>query len=268
MGRLLAALLIASVIFALLMRPYGPATSMRKVAGSYLWNLDTGNLEEAYGLLTDSLRGEVAVPLLEHLSDSTAPGRLLLKGREARGYAVAEKGADGSSRMVWLRREGDGWRVGGDSSLDGVLGRASMMCREHAGEVVLPSVMAGRSPENYSCPVTGAAYHLSPDSGRLVCPAGHLGDGLNVTGLACSQRRDSVAATVAEYLAEGHPYPSSLPEMWRSSGGRFGQRGGYRCPDNAYAYYRLLPDSTVYCPHHDAATEVAVCPGSGPDETR
>jgi hypothetical protein len=264
--RLLAAVLVASVAFALIMRPYGPGTSMRKAAGSYLDHLRAGRFEEAYDLLTDSLRQEVAVSLLELMGGPLPTTALLLRGEAGRGYAVAAKGAEGSSRMIWLQRRNGEWRIGGDSSLDGVLGEATMLCRDYAGEVVLPAVMSGESPESYCCPITGCEYHLSPDSERLVCPAGHLGEGLNVTGLACAARRDSVAALVARYMAEGYGYPPSLRQMWQTSGGCFGQRGGYRCPDNAYAYYRLLPDTTVYCPHHDAATEVGARPGSGPGE--
>lgn len=226
-----------------------PGTRMRDAAGGYVGHLSAGRAGEAHAMLTESLGAVAGLPALASggAPEAGAPGVI---GRpDARGWPIAF----GSSRVVWLREEGGAWRISGDTWLDGVLGAASVTCRDYALSAVLPGVAAGADPSGWQCPVSGAPYSLDPGTGLLVCPSGHLGGGLDAAGSGCSDRRAEAASVVAQWMSAGNTLPSSFQEIWDGSGGALGRPGGYRCPDDGYAYYVIGPDG-IRCPFHGETT--------------
>lgn len=267
--------LVLIVVFALVSRRASAGLEMRDTASTYLARVRSGDCEAAWRLLTDSLGGLVLPGRLSILAEGTPspPAFARIGAREERGRAISMLLENGQTRMVWLRRSPpDGYRVSGDTGLDGLLAGATIICRDYAEGVVAPAVRAGSTAAGYRCPFSGAPYGIDSLSGNLVCSAGHLGEGISLTGEACSIRRDSVVAELEAYLRAGFPAPGSLEEMWALSDGEFGRRGGYRCPDNGYSYF-VLRDCEIYCPHHDKGTvsatlEQLLRAPAGPDVDR
>lgn len=236
--------LLAPLLFllALAARSQSPGVVQANQVIEYLAALseDEGSGSPAWDMLTDSL-GLMASPgFLSGLEGLPAPDRVFMDGIDSRGIrwtAVAVQ----TVRVVWLEKSGAEYRVGGDSSLDGLLGGAVLLCREAA--------LSGMPV----CPVSGRAYEVDGDF--VVCPSGHLGGGLSMSPDACRQRREEVAGVLREFMAQGYAMPPDLESIFTLSGGSLGQRGGWRCPDNGYSYYFLTGDSVV-CGHHDASTPV------------
>jgi hypothetical protein len=135
-----------------------------------------------------------------------------------------------------------------------------MDCLDYAQSVALPLVVTSgmSSASDLSCPSSGLPYRYDPDSGRLICEAGHLGAGLEISGNSCAERRDSVVSVLEAYLQDGYPPPVSIADIWRLSDGAYGQRGGYRCPQNGYSYYELVDGRSVYCPYHGESTSISL----------
>jgi len=254
-GRLPAALLLlAAVIFALVVRPGSPGARMTGVIDRYLGSISSGDVEAAHGLLTDSLGSLLLPGYMAGMPGSGTDGGIELVHWEARGFVAYVRLAGGGSRTLWLAKQDGGWRISGDSSLDNLLGTAASVCRTYAESTVVPAVRAGGDAGTFACPVTGCGYVLEEGS-TLLCPAGHLGEGLDVTGGRCAALRDSLAGVVALFVSEGAGMPSSFEEMYRESGGRFGQPGGFRCPDHGYSYY-TIENGAVRCPWHGESTPI------------
>ena len=133
------------------------------------------------------------------------------------------------------------------------MGSASVICRDYALSVVIPAAASGTDPSTMSCPFSGQPYSVAGE--RLVCPAGHLGDGVDIRGDECGARRVEAAAAVLSWMEEGHGFPDNFEEIWEGSGGAIGLPGGYRCPVNGYSFYTLV-DSGVWCPFHQELTPV------------
>jgi len=215
---------------------------------SYTEHLAAGERVEAYSLLSDSLKTLLTPHILDFLEWPSAEGRIRTGRNEVRGFAISISISEGGSRTLWLREaSGGGWKISGDTSLDNLLGNATILCSSFARETVIPGLAEGHEPEEYQCPVSGSSYFI--EDSRLLCPLGHLGEGLSVEATECRNRRDGLINLIHEYTDAGYGYPSSFREMFESSGGTFGQRGGYRCPDDGYSYYEITPDG-IYCPYH------------------
>jgi hypothetical protein len=227
---------------------------MTAVLREYLETVSSGDYESAHALLTDSLGSGMLPAYLLGLSGSPSAGALELVHWETRGFLAYLRLEEGGTRALWLSREDGGWRISGDTSLDNLLGRAASACRTFAVEEAVPSIEAGVPAGEFRCPVTGEGY--SVDSvGRLTCPAGHLGQGLDLSGDRCAALRDSLALVVAEFVVEGRPLPGSFTGLYEESGGRFGQPGGFRCPDHGYSYLSI-EDGAVHCPWHGESSVI------------
>lgn len=234
--------------------PSSPGTAVRQAASRYIDALASGDQAAAHSMLTDSLAGLLAPEALLAAPVPGASGPPMPGRTDERGLAVTLPVEGGGARTIWLVREDGGYAVSGDTFIDWIMGSAAVICREHALEI-LPSVSAGSDAGDFACPLSGLPYEVAPSTGRLLCPAGHLGDGLETGGDACGAEREQVAGVVRGYIAAGHAFPLTFEEMWSVSSGEFGQPGGYRCPDNGYSYYGLR-DSAVYCPFHNSFTPV------------
>lgn len=243
--------LVPAIVFllvAIVARGASMGVALDRTARGYLDALAAGDGNTACSLLTDSLEMLVSPEFLAGLQDLPVSGTILAGRIEDRGLSMTVPLPGGGSRTLWLADGEDGWRVSGDTSLDNLLGAASLLCIRHATEAVIPAMATGALAEEFVCPVSGLPYAVSES--RLVCPSGHLGQGLDLAGDACRDKRGSVAATVAAWMSGGAPRPESLADMYEASGGTFGQRGGYRCPDNGYSYYEIT-DQGIRCPYHD-----------------
>ncbi len=219
------------------------------ISHEYVETLSSGNTEDAYFLLSDSLSALVSPTFLELLDDSPSSGRITIGNIESRGYTISLALEQGGSRTIWLRKDDSGeLAISGDSSLDNLLGRATLLCTAFAQETVIPAYRNGVDPGDYACPISGKPYLL--EGCMLLCPSGHLGDGLNVEGSNCMLLRDSLAGVVSDYILAGYRFPDSFSGMFEESDGEFSQRGGFRCPDNGYVYYEITEEG-VYCPFHD-----------------
>lgn len=259
-----AAILALLLITALIAREFSTGGQITSTGGEYLELLAAGDTEGAFALLSDSLAGLVSPSVLESLAEGSPPEGIRTGGMEKRGFTLSVPASDGGSRTLWLRQDHEGdWRVSGDSSLDNLIGSATLICLSFARDSVIPDLYRGIDAGSHSCPVSGRSYYL--EDGKLFCPAGHLGDGLETRGAACGQLRDSLARTVEEYLSEGYEYPSSFQEMYLESAGAYGQSGGFRCPDQGYSYYRITLEG-VYCPFHDRTSPV-MTPGTDTSQT-
>ncbi len=262
-------LLLVCLAAALLARSGSTGLALRGRAADWLSALDRGDHAEACGMLTDSLAGLVSPGFVSGLQGAPADARLTAEGASVRGMRVSARLPAGDTRTVWLR-EGPGgeWRVGGDSSLDNLLGSATMTCSAYAMEH-LGEIAQGAPASGFSCPVSGEPY--STEEGRLVCRSGHLGEGIPLSGGECAARRESLALMLAGYIEEGHPYPESFAEVYETTGGRLGSRGGYRCPVSGYSYYGLTP-AGIHCPFHGDTVPVpapatTTRPGEAPEGT-
>lgn len=241
------ALLLLAFLAALLARGSSTGREIIGTGREYLESLSEGETEQAHALLTDSLANLLSAGALNSVEGSGAGG--IRSGRmEPRGFKLSAPASTGGSRTLWLRRESRGeWRISGDTSLDNLLGSATVICSGFARSTVIPAMSAGSAPGEYTCPVSGEPYYT--DGGLLICPSGHLGEGLETGSDRCETLRDSLASLVGEYVRAGHEYPSSFAEMFTESNGEFGQRGGFHCPDDGYAYYRIIQEG-IFCPYH------------------
>lgn len=243
-------ILILLLVFSLFVRQNSTGVEIRSTVISYLNCLSNGYVDSAHTCLTESL-GNLILPefLLDECMISVSE-RVAIIGSEDRGFAVAVRTGDGS-RIVWLNRSDGVFRISGDTSLDGLLARGRLQCREYTLTTVVHALQNGEDLSDYRCPVSGSEYRIDTESGKLICIAGHLGDGISLVDERCFVRRDSLIDVITEYLAKGYPFPSTPAEMWSRSGGIFGQRGGYRCPDNGYSYYQIDTNG-IYCPYHES----------------
>jgi len=253
-GLLVAAIFAAAVLFALAARTGSPGTRMTAVLREYLDHLSTGDTAGAHALLTDSLGALILPDLLSELRESDDTGRIELVHRESRGFVAYLRMASGGSRTFWIVNQNGRWLISGETSLDNLLGRAASICRQYAESDAIPAVRNGAAAEEFTCPITGRAYFLRGGT-SLVCASGHLGEGFDVSGDRCTALRDSLAQIVADYIAAGAAEPSSFEEMFQESQGFYGQRGGFRCPDHGYSYYRI-ENGEVMCPWHGEATTI------------
>jgi hypothetical protein len=199
-----------------------------------------------------------ALAMLDPGSSSVLSG---IGREEARGWPLGLSVEGGGSRLLWFRLEEGEWRVSGDTGLDALMGSAAILCRDYVLSTVLPAVASGSEPSGFSCPFSGSPYSIV--GGRLSCTAGHLGEGLDFAGDACSLEREEAAGMVGAWVAAGNPFPQDFAEIWEASGGTAGTRGGYRCPVNGYSYFTIV-DSGVWCPYHQILTPIIV-PGADLD---
>ena len=244
-----AAVIVLLIITAVAARSSSTGKRLIDTGRGYIEHLAAGEIEEAYSLLSDSLAALLTPGTLGYLVDAPASGGIRTGRPENRGFNISISLAQGGSRTLWLSRGSDGnWTVTGDTSLDNVLGNATVLCSAYARETVIPALSEGRTPDDFLCPVAGGSHYYSED-GILFCSAGHLGNGIDTGGSACRTLRDSLAVIVWQYNSAGYGYPSSFWEMYERSDGVFGQRGGFHCPDDGYSYYEITSDG-VYCPFH------------------
>lgn len=243
-----AAIVLLLVVTALIARANSTGKKLIDTGRGYTEHLAAGETVEAYGFLSDSLSSLLTPDFLDCLDNAPSTGSFRTGRNEDRGLTLSISLAEGGSRTLWLREEPDGtWKIVGDSSLDNLFGNATVLCSSYAKETVIPALAEGRAPGEFVCPVSGTPYYLEGD--RLFCSAGHLDNGLNRGGSACRTLRDSLAAMIFEYISTGYGYPSGFGEMYENSNGSFGQRGGFRCPDDGYSYYEITSEG-VYCPFH------------------
>ena len=249
---LVICVILISVAF--MARTSSTGKTLLDTSREYLGTLSSGNTEDAYLLLSDSLAALVSPAFLELLDNSFSSGRITIGNIESRGYTLSMALEQGGSRTIWLREDDSGeWEVAGDSSLDNLLGRAAVMCTKFAQETVIPAYRNGADPGEYLCPISSEPYSL--EGNILLCPSGHLGNGLNVGGSSCMLLRDSLAGVVSDYIFAGYNFPDSFTRMFEESDGEFSQRGGFRCPDNGYVYYEITEEG-VFCPFHDETSRI------------
>ncbi len=259
------ALLLAAFLLSLAARGSSTGREIIGTGRQYLDHLAAEEPEMAYSMLTDSLALLLAPSVLTEV-EGTWTGGIRAGRMEDRGFTLSVSSSQGGSRTLWLRTETSGeWKVSGDTSLDNVLGSATVICSSFARTTVMPAMYEGAFAGDYICPVSGRPYLLQ--DGMLICPSGHLGQGLETGGYACDRLRDSLACVIDEYVQSGREYPSSFLEMYTESGGEYGQRGGFHCPDDGYAYYRITPEGIV-CPYHGRTTPVASQSGEPTDQDR
>mgnify|MGYP001305240649 FL=1 len=251
-----AALLAAAFIAALLARGSSTGRELIGTGSEYLDLLESGLPEAACDLFTDSLASMISPASLAPLELFGSYGSIRTGGMEERGFRVSVSSPEGGSRTLWLRRDLSGeWRISGDSSLDNVLGSATMICSSFARDSVIPAVSGGSDAGSFRCPVSGYAYRV--EAGLLLCPAGHLGEGLAIGGDRCAALRDSLVEVIEDYLSEGYEYPSSFSRMHDESSGLYGRPGGFRCPDHGYSYFEITSDG-IFCPYHEQLTPIDV----------
>ncbi|MEA3266328.1 MAG: hypothetical protein U9P42_05225 [Candidatus Fermentibacteria bacterium] len=238
---------ILAVVFAFIARPYSLGERLGKRAEIYSQALSAGRTGEALSMMDAETAEGLSIDFLSGLKGATVPSDFRYDGSDARGFRMAGFAGDEGSRVIWFSTDQEGGiYVTNDTALDNLLGSAVMLCRENAYA----------NPDG-CCPVSGKPYSYDAETGTVVCPDGHLGDGITLSSDACALRRDSVAAELADYLQAGYPYPENLEEIFTISGEEYGRRGGYRCPDNGYKYYELR-DGTIFCPFHEESSEAVV----------
>ncbi|MCK4505876.1 MAG: hypothetical protein KAW14_09680 [Candidatus Aegiribacteria sp.] len=239
---------------AFMARTSSTGKALLDVSREYVENLSSGNTEDAYLLLSDSLAALVSPAFLELFNNSLSSGRITIGNIESRGYTIFMALEQGGSRTIWLREDNSGeWGISGDSSLDNLLGMATVMCTAFAQETVIPAYRNGVDPGDFDCPISGKPYSL--EGSILLCPSGHLGNGLDVGGSNCILLRDSLAGVVSDYILAGYRFPDSFTGMFEESDGEFSQRGGFRCPDNGYVYYEIT-ENGVFCPFHNETSRI------------
>ena len=236
---------VLAILFALIARPFSMGVKLGQGAKDYALALSAGNAEDAVAMMAPVTAEGLSIEFLRRLEGTAVPADFRFDGSDGRGFRMAGSLGETGSRVIWFSTE-NGILVTHDTALDNILGSAVMLCRENAAE----------NPDG-SCPVSGRAYEYNQGTGTVVCPEGHLGEGLTISSDACLLRRDSVVTELTLYLEAGYQYPENLEEMFTISGEEFGRRGGYRCPDNGYKYYELL-DGAVYCPFHEEYSEAVV----------
>jgi hypothetical protein len=263
---LTAAAIVLLIITAVVARNNSTGKRLIDSGRGYLEHLAAGEIEEAYSFLSDSLAALLTPGTLEYLENAPATGGIRTGRQETRGFNISISLAQGGSRTLWLGTGSDGnWVITGDTSLDNVLGNATVLCSSYARETVIPALSEGMAPDDFLCPVAGGSRYYSED-GVLFCSAGHLGNGLDTGGSACRTLRDSLALIVWQYSSAGYGNPSSFGEMYERSGGEFGQRGGFHCPDDGYSYYEITSDG-VYCPFHGETCFIDSPVVESPDST-
>lgn len=233
------------VAFALIARPHSLGMKLVRKAEAYSLALSTGHSEEAMSMMAPATAEGLSPEFLGRLSGSAVPSNFRYDGSDSMGLRMVGSDGDAGSRVIWFSAENDNC-ITRDTAIDNILGSAVMICRENA--------LA--NPDGY-CPVSGKLYEYDRETGIVVCPEGHLGEGIVINSDGCSLRRDSVAIELIEYLEAGYHYPETLEEMFALSDGLYGRRGGYQCPDNGYKYYELR-DGAIYCPFHGESSEVMV----------
>ncbi len=243
---LFAAIPAAVFVFALIARPASLGMKLKNSVEVYTQALSTGDAQKARSAMSPEMVRGLSVEFLSRLSGTEVPSDFRFDGMDDNGFRMAGVTGDGGSRIVWFSTGENGILVTKDTAVDNILGSAVMLCRENA--VLNP---------NGCCPVSGRPYEYDDQTGTVICPEGHLGDGLAIRSDDCALRRDSVAAELSEFLAAGYPYPENLEEMYTLSDGEYGRRGGYRCPDNGYKYYELR-DGAIYCPFHEESSAAVV----------
>lgn len=236
---------VLSVVFALIARPFSMGMKLGQMAEEYSFALSTGNAREAIAMMAPSTAEGLSVEFLRRLEGTAIPVDFRYDGSDSTGLRMAGSLGGTGSRVIWFSTE-NGLLVTHDTALDNILGSAVILCRENA--LVNPGG---------NCPVSGRPYEYDRESSTVVCPEGHLGEGFTVSSDACLLRRDSVMSELTDYLEAGYQYPGTLEEIFTISGGEYGRRGGYRCPDNGYKYYELL-DGKIYCPFHEECSETVV----------
>jgi hypothetical protein len=251
-----AAAIVILIGAAIIAREGSTGKKLLDTSRNYMEFLSEGDTAQAYLLLSDSLAALLTPEFLEHLESSPAAGRISAGNSESRGFTVFISLDEGGSRTLWLRKGQDSaWKISGDSSLDNLFGTATLLCSSYAMETVIPALSEGGPEMVFYCPVSGSPYYI--ENGNLICPAGHLGNGLDTEGFSCGVLRDSLAQLVSEYLLAGYDYPASFAQMYENSSGEFGLRGGFRCPDNGYSYFEITEEG-IYCPFH---SETSTIPG-------
>lgn len=241
-----AAIVAGAVLLSILARPYSPGVAWRNTALNYSSALAEGRACDALAMMTAEASADLCPEFLERLQEVPPPDDYVFSGSDADGIIMSGVTANSGTRIVWIRVAGEEVLVQRDTAVDNLLGSAVILCRQ--------SALA--DPEGF-CPVSGIPYEYDQTAGVISCQSGHLGDGLMITSNRCALKRDSVAAELALYLEAGYLYPASLEEIHVNSGGEFGRRGGYSCPDNGYKYYELR-GGTVYCPFHEESSQPAV----------
>ncbi len=234
---------VAVVVFALIARPASLGVNLKNRVEVYTQSLSSGDAQQAISLMSREMARGLSADFLSRLSGVDVPSGFRFDGVDGNGFRMAGETGDGGSRIVWFSPGESGILVTKDTAIDNILGSAVMLCRENAA-----------SHPDGCCPVSGRPYEYDEQTGMVVCPEGHLGEGLAIASNDCTLRRDSVAAELHDYLAAGYPYPENIEGMYVLSNGEYGRRGGYRCPDNGYKYYELR-DGAIYCPYHEESSE-------------
>jgi hypothetical protein len=240
----IAALIAASVLLSLLARPSSTGIVLRDLSLEYSLSFQEGRIADARAMLTPETASGLSESFLDGLSGIPSPVSFRYDGMDHRGVRFTGFAGETGSRVLWFQRNG-GWMVSADSAIDNLLGTAAALCRQN--------VMSGAFPGH--CPVSGEEYIIDEEASLVICTRGHLGQGYSYSSDRCLLRRDSVASEVRTYLEAGYQYPAMLEGMYTISGGEYGRRGGYRCPDNGYMYYELR-DGTVFCPFHEESSPV------------
>ncbi len=236
---------VFAMIFAFLARPHSLGMKLSQAAAAYSQALSSGNAALALDMMVPSTSEALSIEFLARLEGTPVPTHFRFDGSDSRGLRMTGTLNNAGSRVIWFSLE-NGIKVTHDTALDNILGSAVIICRENA--LVHP---------DGCCPVSGQFYENNLQTGIVLCPEGHLGDGLILSSSMCFLRRDSVATELSEYLEAGYPYPESLEDIFVLSGEEFGKRGGYRCPDNGYKYYELR-NGEIYCPFHEESSGVVV----------
>ncbi len=187
---LTAAAIVLLIITAVVARGGSTGKRLIDTGREYIEHLAAGETEEAYSFLSDSLAALLTPGILGYLEDAPATGSIRTGRAENRGFNISISLAEGGSRTLWLRKGSEGkWSITGDTSLDNVLGNATVLCSSYAKDTVIPALSEGRVPEDYFCPVVSCSHYYIED-GILFCSAGHLGNGLDTGGSACRTLRD------------------------------------------------------------------------------
>jgi len=236
---------VLAVAFALIARPYSLGTKLGHSAEIYSQALSAGNAAEARAMMSHATAEGLSLEFLSRLAGSTAPTDFRFDGTDSRGFRMTGSAGEDGSRVIWLSKE-NGIHVTHDTALNNILGSAVILCRENA-----------LADPDGCCPVSGKPYEFNTETGLVVCPEGHLGEGIVISSNACALKRDSVVFELNQYLEAGYDYPETLEEMVILSGGAFVRSGGYRCPDKGYKCYEIR-DGEIYCPFHEKSFVVEV----------